>query len=470
VVLNRYAPEERAGYFWLESRREGVPPFAAGFGSGPLSDDAYQDVAKPLLAGRVYRSRASERVGAYAEANRIIESGSDLIVPIFVGGACRGCLGFNTSSDARDWTDAEVAVLETAASAVAAAIARHDVEQERRHQTTQQANDARQLNRLLEGVVRASRALMDTDDFQTGLEHWLEFIARGVDADAALLGELRSHEANVATTNARWGWQSISPPVPTVPATSDFVAWAARLEQGESIWAHIDELEDPASVQFWRDTHCETNLLMPVVAQGATIGWVGFDWSKRCEWRPAYATILRTAADGLAAAIGRHRALQATLAEREYRVALERARADEAAAYAEKKDRSLHLLSAVAASAEDLLRAGDPMECMERVLERIGTITRAQRACLGMVDWTSEAGDEVWLSVVAEWTSAENVRQMGGPMHRFSISRGEQAWRTLTEPVAADQRMLDRAPIAPARRCRPTSTSLRARCATSRSR
>ncbi|MBC7939964.1 MAG: GAF domain-containing protein, partial [Chitinophagaceae bacterium] len=125
VFINRYAPEEQSTYFWLESHRPGVPAFTDGFGPGPWPDDQFAEVAYPLREGRIYRSVSWQRGGANAAANTANGSRSDLIVPIMVDGQYRACIGFDDNTHARAWSDSEVAVLQTAAHAVAGALARH---------------------------------------------------------------------------------------------------------------------------------------------------------------------------------------------------------------------------------------------------------------------------------------------------------------------------------------------------------
>ncbi len=434
VFLNRYAIAEQATYFWLESHRQGLPPFVQGFGPGPWPDDEFAEVAHPLREGRTYRSVRDARSGANAEANLVNQSRSDLIVPVIVDGQYRACIGFDDCTQARHWSDAEVAVLQTAASAIAAALARHDVEVARLQQERHRADEALAINSLLEGVVKASRALLDANGFQEGLQRWLAFLAQAVDADAAMLGSFEEAPPEGALTSfssywARDGSSYIGNPI---PLTSDFVLWSHRLHRGEWIWAHRDELQDPASVAFWLATDCFTNLLMPVVCDGRTVGWLGFDWREREPWRAEYAAALRTAADGVAAALHRQQAVQAMLAERERRVAVEQARADEAALHAERTERRSRLLAAVAQTAEQLLAARDLAPCLDAVLSRIGQITSADRMVLTRIDWTpDDQGLHGRQEIVHEWTQGGAVRQRDTQHRWIEMCRDDDTWDLL---------------------------------------
>jgi transcriptional regulator with GAF, ATPase, and Fis domain len=334
----------------------------------------FLEVWTPLLAGLAYQSVTPAKTGANAWLNEAVANRSDLMVPIFVGERCWGCIGFDNCTEERRYSEAEIQALRGAASAVAAAVHRSETEAQRLAQQRQGTDEALALNSLLEGVVQASRALLDASDFQQGLQRWLAFLAHAVDADAAMLGAFEASPQAGTLTSFTTCWARDGSPYTgqAVPVTSDFVLWAERLHRGEWVWAHRDELQDPASVAFWVATDCTTNLLMPVVCDGRTVGWLGFDWRERQAWRPTYAAALRTAADGVAAALHRQDAVQAMLAERERRIAVEQARADEAARHAARTQRHSRLLAAVAHAAEELLAARDLAPCLDAVLAASG--------------------------------------------------------------------------------------------------
>lgn len=247
-----------------------------------------------------------------------VDGSTVLTVPLFLEDRWWGLLGFDQGPGHR-WQAHEVAALQTAGACISAAMERRNAETRRLLQAKQQADEARALSHLLRGVVSASRALQDASDLDRGLSAWLEYLARAVDADAAIFGSFADPDAgaHVTANTVYWFKSGDRPRGIEVPRTTDFLSWAEALHRGDLVWAHRDELVDPVSVRFWEERQCQTSLLLPVVASGKTIAWLCFDWCERRAWQPAYADVLRTAADGVAATLQRDLALKQLLAERE---------------------------------------------------------------------------------------------------------------------------------------------------------
>jgi len=258
----------------------------------------------------------------------LLERGNATViaVPLLVDGNQQGLISFD-HAERREANPHDLAVLQTAADSLSVIMKRIEAERLAAHERDarlalegQRADEAKGLNHLLEGVVAASRALLEAADFQTGLQHWLAFLAQAVDADRAVYGSLIPPDDPqvIAQASADWVRAGIASAAGLqVPASQDFIDWAGRLQRGEIVWAHRENLVDSVSVRFWEVIDCQTNLIVPVVVDARSIGFLAFDWVTRREWQPAYASVLRTAADGLAAAIKRQEALQALLAERE---------------------------------------------------------------------------------------------------------------------------------------------------------
>jgi signal transduction histidine kinase/transcriptional regulator with GAF, ATPase, and Fis domain len=396
----------------------------------------FKEVWTPLLADQAYQSVTPVKTGANARLNETVANRSDLMVPIFVGTQCWGCIGFDNCREERRYTEAEIQALRGAASAISAAVQRCALEDKRTAEERQRTTEALALNGLLEGVVQASRVLVDEEDFKIGLPRWLASLARAVSADAAMLASVVEGKMDrAAVYEVYWSAkQNQTESGMPVPATQDFVAWNDRLHRGESIWAHRDELIDPESVGFWERTDCWSSLLVPVRARDKTVGVLSLDWRERHEPNIDIIAALQTATDGLAAALQREQALRTMLAERERRIEVEQARADEAARHAARIERHSHLLAAVAASAEDLLAAREPRDCMDTILARLSEKSRAQRAALVRFDWTpDDAQLRGWQEVVHEWAAPDEQRQMDTPMRRFPMRRDEPVYDRLED-------------------------------------
>lgn len=457
-VLGGHAGHSRAYTFELSSDQKictlvaeweapGIPKGSDVMGTTSFAVAKFTEVWTPLLAGRHYQSVTPAKSGQNAELNEAIGNRSDVMVPVFVDGRCWGCIGFDNCHDERAYSSAEIDALAAAANAVAAAIGRHQAVEARLASERLRADETLQVNRLLEGVVAASRALLDDDDFDAALQRWLAFLATAVEADRAMYGDYTqgSHVGSVAAVHFDWtrpGLQSTQDD--NIPQSTDFVEWTERLARGETIWAHRDELRDPASVDYWESTSCWTNLIVPVVVERRTVGWLCFDFQTRREWKPALGAVLRTAADGAAAAIKRRWAVQAMLAERDRRTEAERLRADESARHAARTERHSALLAAVAASAEELLATRDPGQCLDAVLQRVGQLTNASRAFMVRADCPPEDTlSHGWNEVIHEWSAPGAVRRMDIAMSHLPMRRSDPTWADLFPRIASERRIVE---------------------------
>jgi signal transduction histidine kinase len=442
--------EEEATYFWMESRSPDVISFMDAFGYGPWPDALFQEVAYPLREGRIYRSTASQRSGANAEHNDVLGSVSDVIVPIMVDGCYRACIGFDDHHLPREWTDAELAVLQTAANTIAAAIHQAQLQQtvlnERDKRIASErlrTEDALRMNRLLEGVVDASRALIESDDFDAAMQRCLNFLGSVIDADRVIYGEFDASLVDGTVTAASIEWLKpgvLSTVGMPIPATSDFNEWTEKLMRGELIWAHRDELREPASVAYWEATGCWTNLIVPIRLDGRMIGWLCFDFFNRREWEPAFGTVLKTAADGAAAAIKRRWAAEGMLEERDRRIAAEQLRADDAI-------QINRLLEGVVAASRALLEDDDFDGAMRRWLSFLGVAVNADRAIYG--DFTRPPQSDSVTESSIEWIKSVETKSIGIPIPETSdfidwaarLMRGERIWahrNELSDPRSAE--------------------------------
>jgi GAF domain-containing protein len=147
----------------------GLLPYAEIIAAG-MKDADFPEVVSELLAGQAYRSVHADRSGANAELNEETQSQSDLIVPIVVNGTVWGCVGFDDNKASREWSDAEVRVLEGAAAAISAAVIRHDSEEklreavarEREQAAKEQAAMAEELNRAIQRSIDSMTAARET--------------------------------------------------------------------------------------------------------------------------------------------------------------------------------------------------------------------------------------------------------------------------------------------------------------------
>jgi signal transduction histidine kinase len=422
-----------------------------------------EDAMVSIASGQVVAAHTVDTAGPMRQHMEQQGNASVIIVPIFMDGTQWGCLSLDYAVR-RELGTNDVSVLQTAANTLAAVLKRNQAmqavlaEREQRIAAQQaRAQESERLATLLGQVVQASRALLDASDLREGLQRWLAFLARAVDADAAMLGSFEATPPADSLTSFSSYWASDGAPHTghPVPITSDFAAWTDRLQRGDWIWAQRDELQDPASVEFWELTNCFTGLLMPVMSSGRAVGWLGFDWRARQVWQPAYAATLRTAADSVAAALRRQEAVQALLAERERRVAAEQARAQDS-------ERRAMLLGHVVRGSRSLIDAGlDGFEAaLHQWLGSFGQATEAIRCTFyDIVDhepsglrtarmlseWVRQGVDgsmpvsfaqpyiidprgaeEVMAGLISGQVAVFHTRDSGGPMRELLEQQGNQ--------------------------------------------
>lgn len=334
VYVVRYDRALAAGLLIAEHAAAGIETVTSRFGAGPYGYVDFEPVWRSLMAGDTYTPSRAEKpaaqpglagdtVAGEAVAGETVTTRSHL-VPLVVHGSFWGAVGFDAGDESVAWAARDVTSLQSAAACIASALERRESERARLDAEKARADEAHELNRLLQGVVDASRALLEAPMFEQGLQRWLEYVARAADADHARLGGFPSaDDQRSAAFSARvWNRSGGLPDAEMIiPDTVDFRDWAKRLARGECIWAHRDELTDPASVAFWLNSNCFSDLIVPIVLGGRTVGWVSLDWASKRTWKERYCTLLRTAADGAAAAIERNEVAQALLAEREARAA-----------------------------------------------------------------------------------------------------------------------------------------------------
>ncbi len=389
-----------------------------------------------MRAGEPYQPVTPVESGATAALQHSVTNRSEVRVPVFVGGTCWGCIGFDNGREERRYSDEEIEALAGAAAAVAAAVQRSAAEAQRLALAQAHTEQAESLNLLTQGVVRATRDLLDRPDFEAGISAWLAHLGQAAQADVAALIHVVDASVNarpgvsgLAAWTGVWRRNGSTEPLPVVPSTTDFDAWLVRLQAHEAVWACIDDLADARSVQFWRDTDCAANLLMPVVLDGQLSTVLCFDWREPRAWSPAYEAVLRTAAESFAAVLLRQRAVENLLAERENRIAIERHRADEAAVLAARIERHARLLEVVARSTEILLAASAPESGIDAVLERLGPVVGAVRVYVADLAWTPEdPAMHGHMQVQHEWTRPGTARRMGSALQRRPMWRHEPNW------------------------------------------
>lgn len=338
--------------------------------------------------------------------------------PLMIEGQIWGLLGFDFGCALDEFADADLAAMQTIASTISDALARHRLEQSRLTIEQARTRDALALNAVLEASVAASRALLCEEPFEAGLRRWLALMAETVGADRAAFGGFpgSSVEPSIALSQLLW----TRPGVPSlaqveVPPTADFVDFLHRLKREEAVYVGIDDLHDPRSRAHWQAIGCRANLLLPIRFRGQVDHWLCFDWSTEPAIDRACFAALRAACDGIVAALERHDVQRALLEERE--VSLRQARL---------RNEELTLANAAMHSAIGGFGEDDDIDgFLERMLAATLPLAGAQSGAIALID-----GETAYLPVLM------------GPQGR--IPHAEQRHRGLdaVSLVAAEARRL----------------------------
>lgn len=233
---------------------------------------------------------------------------------------------------------------------------------EREAAAQKQAAEAECINTLLQSVVAASRALLDAPTLDEGLRQWCEGLATAAGADRAAIGEFRfdgdgAHPIPVNRINWTRQGLDVLDGGPLL-GTSDFAEWTRRLLRGESFWITADGLQDPSLREYWFSVACRCMLIVPVMIGGRAWGYLYVDFHDAREEEPALCAVLRTAADGAAAAIRRDQALRAVEGERLAHLCAEQERAAELGKLNEALRQRDDLLTAATLALRELLGGG----------------------------------------------------------------------------------------------------------------
>jgi signal transduction histidine kinase len=225
---------------------------------------------------------------------------------------------------------------------------------------TQRADDNESLAARLGEVVRSARLLIDADldGFEAALKSWLGVFAQSTEAIRSTFYDLIEHPASGQTTiRALCEWVrdgvegsmplSFDQPLLFDPGGNE--DGMARITAGQVVATHTCDTTGPTR-EILEPQGIVTVIIVPIFLDGAQWGCLGLDYAVRRELSNNDVTVLRTAADTLAAVLKRNQAMQAVLAEREQRIAAQQARTQES-------ERLATLLGQVVRSARLLIDA-----------------------------------------------------------------------------------------------------------------
>ncbi|MEM9089913.1 MAG: GAF domain-containing protein [Cyanobacteria bacterium P01_F01_bin.53] len=366
--------------------------------------EGFSDWLGELKAGKPVQKTKGEMSDDGQAIQDIDQAFSVLTVPIFVEGVYWGNFGFDDCTVERVWSDAEIAVLETAAANFAAALQRReslaDLETYNR--------ELRQRDALLNSVNAAAQCLVATDELAVAIPRALRILGEGTQQDRVYVFEnLVDSKTKQLSFEMPFEW--VAPKIPAsiesaifpLPATSlpDFVVNLSR--NGLPVQFLTRELEGIA-LALNEEVKTLSLITVPIQVEGKWWGMLGFDdCTTERVWSDSEVAVLETAAACMGSAIERDR----TRKEKE---AAAQARAAELA----ERDR---ILEATAAAANVMLTDDDFESAIDKALKIVGEGLGVDRVGF-MQHFEATEGDGFgYHCQLNEWTSVGTALQMEHP-------------------------------------------------------
>ncbi|MEO1445493.1 MAG: GAF domain-containing protein, partial [Cyanobacteria bacterium J06635_11] len=353
-------------------------------------------------------------------------------VPISVAGQWWGIMGFDDCTTERIWSEAEIAVLETAAACVGSAIERDRTRRERESTARARATELETYNQqlrardaLLNCVNAAAQCLVATEDLSEALPTMLKILGEGTNqCRAYILNNTQDSQTGDYIFNLMLEWDA--PNIPSkieaggrfpVPVKNFPDHLTAPLRAGQAMQFFAREL-DGIGPEKRAKGKARSLLSVPVSVSGQWWGLLGIDdcFEERI-WSDAEIAVLETAATALGNAIERDLARKAReVAERDALIAQERtARAAELEA-ANKVLRSRdRWLETTAVAANELLSALPPEVSVTAALKTIGENLGSDR--LGIMRYSPEKDhsekDKLGkFCALYEWHASDSIQTM----------------------------------------------------------
>ena len=315
------------------------------------------------------------------------EALSLLTVPIEINNRLWGVIGFDDCTTERVWSEAEIAVLETAAASFAGALQRRENER-----------SLAKRDRILEATAAASAVLLNGEDFNASVITAFQLLGESLGFDRIAVGQQMDDPTGETSGFIRflyeWNGQGISAQLSDHEDMADFWwdemgihHWYEANLKGEAFGQLIDDLPEPfrnlmASVDV-KSTHN-----IPIFVEGQFWGVFGID---HCRKKKLLGQddldALRTAANCVGSAIAQDRM-------RQDRVAVVEAHNKALA----ERDR---ILEATAAAANVMLTEDDFDSAVNKALTIIGKGLDVDRTLLGQYFKEAE-----YLEFLYEWVAA----------------------------------------------------------------
>ncbi|MBK9357471.1 MAG: PAS domain S-box protein [Bacteroidales bacterium] len=167
---------------------------------------------------------------------------------------------------------------------------------------------------ILEGVARATNALLLGNDLNEAINYAFSIIGTSTHVDRVYLFEYHTNPSEPGLLiSQRFEWckpgvepQITNPDLQNLPA--DFIArWNSILEKGDVVSGFVRDFP-AAEREILEPQDIISLLVVPVLTDNNLLGFIGFDdCTEGSDWTESEAHILRSVATGIGSAIMRHR-------------------------------------------------------------------------------------------------------------------------------------------------------------------
>ena len=366
--------------------------------------EGYSAWVAELKAGRAVQKLAREMSELGQVKQEQEQALSVLTVPILINGRYWGNLGFDDCTTERVWSDAEIAVLETAAASFAGALERRE-----------NLSELERRDALLASVNAASQVLVASDDLAMAIPEALRILGEGAQQDRVYVFENVFPEGpDEVFWEMPFEWNA-----PEIPASLEYgmnlpVPMSAfppqinePLIKGKAFRCLVRDL-DGVALNLNTNAQALSLVGVPLRIDGQWWGLLGFDdCTTERVWLDAEVAVLETAAACIGSAIERDR----TRKERE---AIARDRTAELEAHNQELAARDRILEATAAAANTMLMGEDFDSAVTAALEIIGVGLEVDRVGL-MKHFDATENELGYHQQMFEWDAVGISRQIEHP-------------------------------------------------------
>ncbi|MEL7475257.1 MAG: GAF domain-containing protein, partial [Cyanobacteria bacterium J06555_12] len=429
-VFENVFPKGPGEVFWeapFEWVKKGVPTSSEiATGAWPLPMASFpSELMNPFFEGQAVQLLTRDLEGSARAINEEGQTLSLVAVPIAVSGRWWGVLGFDDCTTERVWSDAEIAVLQTAAACIGSAIERDRTRKDREAAARARAQELETHNRvlarrdrILQATATASNVLLNGEDFDASVSEALESLGESLGFDRIAVGQQFGDPTGKTSGFIRflyeWDAPGISAQLQDYEDMADFHwdemglgSWYEASLRGEAFGQLIDGLPKPFR-GLMESVDVKSTHNVPIFVEGQFWGVFGIDHcSEKRLLTQSELIALKTAANCVGGAIER----DLTRKEREAAV---QTRAAEVETYNQALAERDRILEATAAAANVMLTGDDFDSAVNSALKIIGMGLDLDRVGL-MRHFDATDDTPGYHQQMFEWTAAGISRQIEHP-------------------------------------------------------